>query len=273
MATRSGGTIAAPCVDIAGRWSLRLSDSWRLSDGDTELPMRDRAQRLLALLALQGRRPRIYLAGILWPDSTESHASGSLRATVWQIGNEAPGLLVQDRRSVGLHPEIQIDVRDVTACADRIAEVARKQTAHPVSYSELNDCLAQLVGGELLPGWYADWVVFERARLQQVRLRALETLAELLLARGMHSQALTAAMAAIAIEPLRESAVRALIGVHIADGNFSEALHEYHAFHRRLMRELGVPPSPQLEALMRPLLARQLVTKQRFQTRVAAAPA
>jgi DNA-binding SARP family transcriptional activator len=75
------------------------------------------------------------------------------------------------------------------------------------------------------------------------------------------SVALTAAMAAAALEPLRESASRAVIRAHLANGNYHEAVRAYAAFGRLLIRELGVRPSGQLGALVRPLLDGQAAAR------------
>ena len=37
---------------------------------------------------------------------------------------------------------------------------------------------------ELLPGWYDDWVIFERERIRQQLLHALEILSRRLVSRG-----------------------------------------------------------------------------------------
>ena len=59
-----------------------------------------------------------------------------------------------------------------------------------------------------------------------------------------------AALAVIATDPLRESAHRALIRVHLAEGNIGEALRQY-AFFRRLSTQLlGLDPSPEMEQLI-----------------------
>src|SRR5205823_1458355 len=122
--------------------------------------------------------------------------------------------------------------------------------------------------GDLLPGWYDDWVLYERSRLSQLRLRALESLAEQLITEGDTKSALEAALAAVAIEPLRESAQRALIRVHIADGNHLDAVREYRSFRTRLAAEMDVTPSGQLESLIHPLLV-----PRRARVRAAAASA
>jgi DNA-binding SARP family transcriptional activator len=54
----------------------------------------------------------------------------------------------------------------------------------------------------------------------------------------------------VAAEPLRESAHRALIGAHLAEGNPGEALRQYQLFRGLLGRELGIEPSPRIRALL-----------------------
>jgi DNA-binding SARP family transcriptional activator len=55
-------------------------------------------------------------------------------------------------------------------------------------------------------------------------------------------------MAAVAGEPLRESARSALIEAHLAERNVGAALREYEAFRQLLHDELGLEPSPDLRA-------------------------
>ena len=105
----------------------------------------------------------------------------------------------------------------------------------------------------LLRDWYDEWLLLERDRWNQLRLHALEALAERLLAASEYSQALDAALTAVWVEPLRESAHRILIRVHAAEGNLSEAVGQYHRYRQLLNRELRTPPTAQMEELMRAL--------------------
>jgi DNA-binding SARP family transcriptional activator len=104
--------------------------------------------------------------------------------------------------------------------------------------------------GELLPGWDDDWVLLERERLRQLRLHALEVLADKLARAGRQREAVQAACAAVRAEPLRESAHRTLVRVHLAGGDVAEAVRAYRDFRDVLARELGVAPSEQMEVLM-----------------------
>ena len=84
-------------------------------------------------------------------------------------------------------------------------------------------------------------LIIERERFHQLRLRALECICEALTAKGDYAGALEAALAAIAAEPLRESAHRALIGVHLAEGNRAEAVRQ---FGLRSDSARGIEPFP-----------------------------
>jgi hypothetical protein len=70
---------------------------------------------------------------------------------------------------------------------------------------------------ELLPGWYDDWVLLEREPLRQRVLHGLEALSRHLVRAGRFAEAVEAAMVAVAVEPLRESAQRALVTAHLAE--------------------------------------------------------
>jgi DNA-binding SARP family transcriptional activator len=107
---------------------------------------------------------------------------------------------------------------------------------------------------DLLPGWYEDWVLLESEDWRQLRLHALEALAERLTAAGRFGEAALAAVAAIRADPLRESARACLIRVYLTEGNQSEALREFKRFSHTLRAELGLAPTPQLRKLVETLL-------------------
>lgn len=107
-------------------------------------------------------------------------------------------------------------------------------------WKELVDGLTQ----ELLPDWLEDWPLLERERWDQLRLHTLESLVEQLWTQERYMAALQTALAAIAIEPVRETAHRLVIELHIAEGNAASALKHYQRYRGLLQRELGVTPLP-----------------------------
>ena len=110
--------------------------------------------------------------------------------------------------------------------------------------------------GQLLPDWYEDWVEIERERLRELRSHALEALCHRLTTAGRFGEATEAGLAAVRDEPLRESAHRVLIGVHLAEGNRAAALHQYRAFALLLHEEVGMSPTSRMEQLMESITAR-----------------
>jgi DNA-binding SARP family transcriptional activator len=200
------------------------------------------AQRLIAHLSLCGRPARAAVAGQLWPDVPEDHAYGSLRSALWRVQKAVPGLVEVSGGALGLASGVRVDVREFREWAQRVLD------PDAVVERALAPELARR--GELLPGWYDDWVLLERERLRQLRLHALEVLAERLAGAGRYGEAVQAAYAAVRTEPLRESAHRAVVRVHLAEGNIAEAVRAYGAFRDMLARELGVSPTRLMEELM-----------------------
>ncbi|MDE8668420.1 bacterial transcriptional activator domain-containing protein [Pseudarthrobacter sp. H3Y2-7] len=103
---------------------------------------------------------------------------------------------------------------------------------------------------ELLTGMYDDWLVFEREKYRQMLLHALEAASASLLEASAFAAALETALAAVSIEPLRESANTAVISVHLRENNLIEAVRHYEYFHNLIFSELGVAPSPAMQALL-----------------------
>jgi DNA-binding SARP family transcriptional activator len=108
----------------------------------------------------------------------------------------------------------------------------------------------------LLPGEEGDWLDVLRGRLDDVRLRALECLAEIWIERGDPTLGARDAVEAIRIDPYREPAHRLLIRAHLAAGDQGAAARAYETCKRLLHDELGVAPSEATEALVASALRR-----------------
>jgi DNA-binding SARP family transcriptional activator len=128
-------------------------------------------------------------------------------------------------------------------------EWARRAIAPVTGSEEVAVPDARLLG-ELLPGWYDDWVLLERERLRHLRMQALEAVAARLASLGRHCEALQAAHAVVRAEPMRESAHRTVVSVHLSEGNVAEAVRAYEFFRTMLEDELGVPPTEQMTRLV-----------------------
>ena len=89
-----------------------------------------------------------------------------------------------------------------------------------------------------------------RERFRQIRLHALELLGVRMAEEGRFGRAVEVSMAVVAEDPLRESAQRVLIRICLAEGNVHEAVARYLAYREIMREELGLEPSPQMDALI-----------------------
>jgi DNA-binding SARP family transcriptional activator len=239
---RSSAT--APCVE------LRLLNAFGLnSDGaSVSLPMS--AQRLVAFVALHNRpllRP--YVAGSLWLDTPDERAAANLRSALWRINRLSRPLIEAAGQQLRLRADVRVDFHD----AERLA----LDEVHNRAEARHEEPDVEPFVGDLLPDWYEDWVLIERERFRQLRLRALEAVCDRLARAGRLGEALDAGLLSVAGEPLRESAHRALVRVHLADGNAGEAIRQYRLCRRLLHDQLGIEPSERMRELVRGLDVRE----------------
>jgi DNA-binding SARP family transcriptional activator len=230
------------------RLLLRLLNGFALTADGAPIALSLSAQRVLAFLALHdGPIQRAFVAGSLWLDRPEDRANANLRTALWRLRGCGFALVEARGLQLRLADDVVVDVRSAEARA-RATLAGRVEALEPDRSA---------FGGDLLPDWYDDWIVLERERYRQLRLRTLDALCERLTAAGRFDEALQAGLESIACEPLRESAHRAVMRVHLAEGNVGEAIRQYTLCARLLRERLGIAPSPSMEALVaRPASAR-----------------
>ena len=85
-----------------------------------------------------------------------------------------------------------------------------------------------------------------------MRLEALERGAERLIESAENGRAMEAALAAAQSDPLRDSARRLVVRIHLSEGNLASAIRAYDEYRTLLVYEMGVEPSPAMQALIRP---------------------
>lgn len=224
---------------------LTLLGGFEVRSGGERVALSTSGQRLLAFLALHDRPlQRSYVAGSLWLDSPDARAAASLRSALWRLHACGLELVHSEGQQLSLDSSVVVDLREAERSAHRALDEG--------DGADL-DVDASMLSGDLLPDWYDDWVVFERERFHQLRLRALDALCARLADAGRLDGALEIGLAAVAGDPLRESSHRAVVRVHLADGNLAEAIRQYRLCRRLLNEQLGVEPSERMEALVRDL--------------------
>jgi SARP family transcriptional regulator, regulator of embCAB operon len=232
-----------------GGFMVALLGGFALFWGNSVLGIPTASQRLLAFLALHGRMvKRAAVAGSLWPDASESHAYANLRSALARLQSTARKALATSKLELGLAEGVTVDIRRAQGLARRLLDPAVTPDR-----SELGMAAVPALSADLLPDWYDDWVLIEAEDWRQLRLHALEALAGRLIALGRWGEAAGAAGAAVRAEPLRESGRAALIQVHLAEGNKSEAVREFTRYRALLRAELGVEPTLRLRQLVQGL--------------------
>src|SRR6185503_15386013 len=157
-------------VRLLGQFELRL-------DGAVIVLPSRRAQSLLAYLALSAgtAHRREKLAGLFWPNADEDAARNSLRQALWRIRKAIE--TVQDAAPYLMTDELAASFNAGANYWLDAAILARNGD----SLQDQLDALA-VYRGDLLPGFYDDWVTLERGRLealfQHKMTRLLERLVE-----------------------------------------------------------------------------------------------
>jgi DNA-binding SARP family transcriptional activator len=222
---------------------LSLLDGFELRIDGTPVEITPGGQRLLAFLAVQ-ERPVLaeYVAACLWIDLSSEHARANLRAALDRIRLSEVTLVDAAAGHLRLGDDVSVDLRDAIDGA-RMLLSPRNEVVE-------GDFDEFLLSGDVLPGWHEDWVMIERERLRQLRLHALEALCRRLTSADRLAEAIDVGLAAVAADPLRESAHRVLIQAYLAEGNRAEAVRQCEVYRELLWNGLGVSPSAQLKALM-----------------------
>jgi predicted ATPase/DNA-binding SARP family transcriptional activator len=205
--------------------------------GPLLLPAR-KDQSLLAYLVLHPQpsgHTREKLATLLWGDSPEAQARGSLRTALKNLRQHLGMYLVlADRETVKINPAfpLWVDARDFEAHVSSAPQSA-----------------VALYRGELLADLYDDWILPEREHYRELYLNALLQLTQAARAASEYERAIEYAHKALAADPANERAHQHLMFCNLALGDRRAALKQYDTCVRALQTELAVEPARETTAL------------------------
>ena len=213
-----------------------------------EFPTR-KAKGLLAYLARQpGRRASRDLVGaLLWGSCGDERARNNVRQTLMLVRralrHSGHPCIVSDGDALYLDPGCaEVDVAEFD-------ELCREQS------SDALERAVALYRGEFLEGFvlheelYEEWLRAERADLQERALEGLTTLLRRQLGAGHAEQGIRIARRILSLDPLRETAHRALMRLWADIGDRALALRQYQRCRDILRAELGVEPEPETQRL------------------------
>lgn len=225
---------------------MSLLGAFELTADAIPLALQGSSQRLVAFLGVRDRTvPRSVVAGTLWPEAPEAHARASLRTLLSRLDEATRNALRVNVLDLSLAEGVELDLRDSRALANRLLIVDVDS-----GDSDLSQAAIAALSSELLPDWYDDWAADEAARWHELRLRALEALAEKLTSVGRFATAAQAAGLVIAAEPFRESGHAALIRVQQAQGDYTAARSTFERFRAALRAEMHEEPTAELQAIV-----------------------
>ena len=214
-----------------------------------DIPSRP-AQSLFAYLILNAgtSHRREKLAGLLWPDSMEETARDNLRHALWRLRKalqsaSAASYLQANDLTIAFNASMEywLDVVELAKLGEN------------ASADELITVLSEY-HGELLPGFYDEWVGLEREHLHSIFEHHMARLMSLLQEERRWLDILDWGERWIKFGQKPEPAYRALMTVHAAKGDMSKVAATYQRCVKSL-KELGVEPSEQTHSLYKNLKA------------------
>jgi DNA-binding SARP family transcriptional activator len=220
----------------------------------------EKALGLLAYVASAAPAPvpRERLIGIFWPDKPEKNGRYRLRHTLWVLRSAlGKDHLRSDHTTCHLcvDEDIWVDVLEFQhGCRtlsvneeDRQPTVEDITTLHTLVALYRDDFLRDLnVRNAPL---FEEWLLLERERLRLLYQEALWKLAQAQLAARDDDSAAWTLRQLVEADPLRERSFRALIRLHLQQGDRAAAMQAYRQCAAILREELGIAPSSKTERL------------------------
>lgn len=234
-------------VRLLGQFSVKL-------DG-VPIQLNSRpAQSLLAYLLINAGRAfrREKLAGLFWPDVSDENARNNLRQALWRIRKSLEAAGNSD------HPLLLVD--DITVAFNASSEYRLDviELEMPIHEDTPLPHLIEIVSshqGELLPGFYDDWVVLERERLGAIFESRMGALISRLIELQNWSETVVWSERWISLGGVPEPAYRGLMLAHTAHGDLSKMAAAYRRCEEAMQNELGLAPSDSTHSLYEQLKA------------------
>src|SRR6266702_4977737 len=250
------------CIQLFGKFCVRRDE--QILDGFDAR----KVQELFCYLLLHRDHslPRVTLAGLLWLDTTTIQSKKNLRQAIWQL-QSALGSQTEpmNDRVLQVEPEwVQLNSQanfwlDVVVF-EKAFDLVQKVPGQELDFQRVQALqeAVQLYQGPLLEGWYQDWCLLERERLQSMYLAMLDKLMSYCEAHNDYETSLLYGMRIMCYDRARERTHRRLMRLYYLLGDRAEALRQYERCAAALEEELGVKPSKSTLALYRQIQADQL---------------
>jgi DNA-binding SARP family transcriptional activator len=218
----------------------------------------NKEQELLSFLLVHRNRshPREGLASLLWGETSTEKSKKYLRQALWHLqsaldaGESAGGQLLvveHDWVQLNLQSETWLDVA-IFEQAFAATQGMAGQSLDSSSSALLKDAV-ELYHGDLLDGWYQDWCLFERERLQNMYLSMLDRLMSYCEKHAEYEAGEGYGSLILRYDRARERTHQQLMLLHYLSGDRTGALRQYARCVAALHDDLGVKPGRRTRAL------------------------
>ncbi len=210
----------------------------------------------LALLAYLARHTagarRDSVVALFWPELDTAHARGALRQSLRFLRRELGDGILNGHSDEAIAFEPATVWCDVVAFEQACKAGEAAQALQLYRGAFLDGCFVSGGAAEL-----ESWIAAERTRLAQLAARAAADLVEQAEREGDLPTAVQAARQAVALDPDDESALARLVALLDRSGDRAGALSAFETFRRRLQKEYDATPSPETDARIQAIRARQ----------------
>ena len=237
--------------------TLRLLGAPTLLTGGSPVALSPGASLLCAYLALAPKegRSREVAAAQLFGNCAAPTARRRLNTAVWRLRTEVRTLTgidivaTEGGRRVALSSalELALDSRLFQQLVEPVLAV-RALELTPAQASSL-EAAVSMHRGSLVEACDDDWVLVERARIEDLYLTALDHLLQYYGARKEVGAIAKYGDLALGVEPLREDIHRHLMAAYGAAGRDDLVERQFERCRSALVEELGADPMPETVAL------------------------
>jgi DNA-binding SARP family transcriptional activator len=230
-----------------------------------------KAKELFCYLLLHRDRPhpRETLATLFWGECTPEQTRKYLRQTLWQLqhalqelsGRDCPDVMRVEKGSVRLDTgsDFWLDVTEFEQAFQPVKGIAGEQM-DMVCAGALRKAVS-LYEGSLLEGWYQDWCLYHRERLENTYLAMLDKLMAYCEIHEEYEAGISYGENLLLQDRARERTYCRLMRMRYFTGDRAGALREFQRCEVALKEELGVAPAKQTLELREQICA-DLLNKQ-----------
>ena len=214
-----------------------------------------KARELFCYLLLHRNRPhpRESLATLFWGECTPEQTRKYMRQTLWQLqtalhqlpGDESLDVMRVEKGSVQLDPgrDLWLDVDDFEQSFLPVKGLPGEKMDAPCATALRN--AVSLYEGDLLEGWYHDWCLYHRERLENTYFAMLDKLMAYCELHEEYEAGFAYGERLLLQDRASERTYCRLMRMRYFAGDRAGALREFQRCETALKEELGVAPAKQ----------------------------